>query len=353
VCSRNRWSGVLGRKFRVQSVVLGLVVGLGCLGILLRQVDLKQSWNALGRLNGPLLLIPLAMFFLNLPLRAWRWQTIFPSSARPGFGACLTVLGIGNMANFLLPGRAGDLARCILLNRETSLAESSRTLATLAVEKVLDGLALAGMVLLSVWILHPPHWVIAMLRGASLIFGGALILLVILRYQTKVLIVYVRGIFRAIHLSSLEQKFDRLLTSFADGLGAVTSGGQIFILFVMTAAIWSTEAGLVWGLAMALGIGVPLKAAVVAAAILGLGLMIPAAPGGLGTYELFGTEAFKLTGAAASSALALTVVIHAWVFVTNIALGICLLAVQGISVAQLRNRLAGDSAIETPVRRSA
>jgi uncharacterized membrane protein YbhN (UPF0104 family) len=77
----------------------------------------------------------------------------------------------------------------------------------------------------------------------------------------------------------------------------------------------------------------------VASAVLGLGLMIPAAPGGLGTYELFGTEAFKLAGIAASSALALTVVIHAWVFVANIAVGACLLAVKGISLAQLRNRL--------------
>ena len=82
-----------------------------------------------------------------------------------------------------------------------------------------------------------------------------------------------------------------------------------------------------------------LKSAVVASAVLGLGLMIPAAPGGLGTYELFGTEAFKLAGIAASSALALTVVIHAWVFVANIVVGICLLAVKGISLAQLRNRL--------------
>ncbi len=96
------------------------------------------------------------MFFLNLPLRAWRWQLIFPSSSRPSIGNCLTVLGIGNMANFLLPGRAGDLARCVLVGRAGSLNESSRTLATLAVEKVLDGLALVGMVLFSIWTLHPP-----------------------------------------------------------------------------------------------------------------------------------------------------------------------------------------------------
>ncbi len=294
------------------------------------------------------MLIPLAVFFVNLPLRAWRWQLIFPSTARPGFAACLSVLGIGNMANFLLPGRAGDLSRCLLVGRTASLSEGSRTLATLAVEKVLDGLALVGMALFSVWALHPPHWVLEMLRATTLIFGGALVLLVVLRYRTRALVDYVRRIFRVMHLSSLEEKFDNLLTSFAEGLSAVTSAGRMLTLLAMTAAIWVTEALVVWGLAQALGIAVPLKSAVVASAVLGLGLMIPAAPGGLGTYELFGTEAFKLAGVAAGSALALTVVIHAWVFVANVALGICLLAIKGVSLAQLRHQLEVEPGSDMP-----
>lgn len=329
----------MGRKFRVQSAVVGVLIGLGCLAILLKQVDLKQSWNALGRLNSPYLLVPVAVFFVNLPLRAWRWQLIFPASWRPSLAACLTVLGIGNMANFLLPGRAGDVARCVLVGGSGSLTDSSRTLATLAVEKVLDGLALVGMVLFSAWELHPPQWVLELIRVAILIFGGTLVLLVALRYRTRSLIDAVRRAFRWMHLSSLEERFDGLLTSFAEGLGAVSSAGQMLTLLLMTAAIWTSEAGMIWGMAGALGLAVSLKSAVVASALLGLGLMIPAAPGGLGTYELFGTEAFKLSGIAASGALALTVVIHAWVFVANIVVGICLLAVKGISLAQLRNQL--------------
>jgi uncharacterized protein (TIRG00374 family) len=342
----------LGRRFRVQSAVVGVLIGVGCLALLLRRVDLKQSWSALGRLNGPFLLVPLAVFFLNLPLRAWRWQLIFPSSSRPSIGNCLTVLGIGNMANFLLPGRAGDLARCVLVGRAGSLNESSRTLATLAVEKVLDGLALVGVMLFSIWALHPPHWLLDLLSMAILIFGGTLLLLVALRYRTRALIDAVRSGFRVVHLSTLEEKFDGLLTSFADGLSAVSSAGQMLTLLLMTAAIWITEAGTIWGLARALGLAVSLKSAVVASGILGLGLMIPAAPGGLGTYELFGTEAFKLAGIAASSALALTVVIHAWVFVANIAVGICLLALKGISLSQLRNRLEADPGSESTIQPS-
>jgi hypothetical protein len=254
------------------------------------------------------------------------------------------------MANFLLPGRAGDLARCVLVGRSGSLAESSRTLATLAVEKVLDGLALVAMVLFSAWALRPPYWVVELLRVATLIFGGALVLLLLLRYRTQAITPYVRRLFRFVHLSTLEQKFDGLLTSFADGLSAVGSLAQMLTLLLMTASIWATEAAVIWGLAAALGLAVSLKSAVIASALLGLGLMIPAAPGGLGTYELFGTEAFKLTGITASSALALTLVIHAWVFVANIAVGVCLLAVRGISLAQLRTRLQVESETATTIQ---
>lgn len=330
----------MGRKFRVHSAVVGILIGLGCVAILLRQVDLKQSWAALGRVSGPFLAVPLAVFLVNLPLRAWRWRLIFPQRQRPTFGACLTVLGIGNMANFLLPGRAGDLARCVLIGGSSSLSEGSRALATLAVEKVLDGLALIAMVLFAIWAVHPPHWVIELLRIAIFFFGGALILLVLLRYQTQALIQQVQLGFRWMHLSVLEQKFDGLLTSFADGLTAVSSPVQMLLLLAFTTAIWTTEATLIWGLAGALGLSLSLKSAVVASAVLGLGLMIPAAPGGLGTYELLGTEAFQLAGISSSGALALTVVIHAWVFIVNITVGICLLAIKGISLGQLRNRLA-------------
>jgi uncharacterized membrane protein YbhN (UPF0104 family) len=113
----------------------------------------------------------------------------------------------------------------------------------------------------------------------------------------------------------------------------------MLILLSMTAPIWATEVALVWGLAGSLGIALTFRSVMLASAVLGLGLMIPAAPGGLGTYELFGTEAFKLVGVAASGALALTIVIHAWVFVANIAIGLGALAIKGLSLAQLKDRL--------------
>jgi glycosyltransferase 2 family protein len=331
----NNWSVALGRKLRVQSSLIGILIGLGCLALLLRLVNLKDSWHALGRLSGPFMLFPFIVFCLNVPLRAWRWRLIFPAGPRPGLSSCVVALGIGNMANFLLPGRAGDIARSTLVGPTGSVLEGTRTLATIAVEKVLDGLALIGMVLFSIWTLHPPPWVILLLRTAVLIFASAVGLLLILRYRTHTIIGTLRRGFHWLGLSSLEERFDGVLTAFADGLSGIASREQFIILILFTGAIWTTEASLVWGLSRAIRLSVTMKSSVVATAILGLGLMVPAAPGGLGTYELLGTEAFKLAGIHSSDALALTVVIHAWVFVANVVAGLALLGIKGMNFAQL------------------
>jgi uncharacterized protein (TIRG00374 family) len=298
-------------------------------------------------LNGPFIIIPFIVFFLNLPLRALRWQLIFPPESRPGFRSCVLALGIGNMANFLLPGRVGDIARCTLAGPTGSLVESTQTLATLAVEKVLDGFALIGMVLFSIWTLNPPPWMLGLLRAAVLIFGGALVLLVFVRQRTRILVAWVRGACRWLPWPSLADRFDDLLSSFCDGLSGVASVEQVLTLMLLTGVVWITEASLIWGLSRAIGMTITMKSSIVASSILGLGLMIPAAPGGIGTYELFGTEAFKLAGIPASGALALTIVIHAWVFVANVLAGFVLLGIKGMKLAQLRRQFNEEPVVQS------
>ena len=339
----------MGRRLSLRSGILGVFITLICLAILLREVSLRQSLNSLTRLSGPFLLVTFVVFLVNLPLRSWRWQLIFPKSSRPHFVSCLVGLGIGNMSNFLLPGRAGDLARCVLL--DGSLNQGTRALATVALEKILDALALIGMVMFSILALHPPRWLVELVRVAVLTVGIGLIALLLVRYRSQALATFLNAVFRRTKLGFLEQKSGTVLCSLSHGLGAVNSATQMVSLLVLTAAIWVSEVILIWSIARGLVLPLSLKSAAVASAVLGLGLMIPGAPGGLGTYELFGTEVFKLAGMAASSALALTLGIHAWVFVANIALGICLLAAKGLSLDQLRKRIDIES--DAPTSRSA
>jgi len=78
--------------------------------------------------------------------------------------------------------------------------------------------------------------------------------------------------------------------------------------------------------------------------------MVPAAPGGLGTYELAGVAALRLIGVDAGNALALTLVIHAWVFLTSVGLGLCLLAHRGIRLTQIAGDLKAAPSTDSALR---
>jgi glycosyltransferase 2 family protein len=318
------------------SVFVGVIAGAVCLAVVLTKVEIRQSWKILSRLKGHWIYLALAVSWANLLLRGWRWQCIFPIRSRPGLRRCLQVLAVGNMGNNLLPGRAGDLARCALIQRNISMADSSEALATLGVEKVVDGFALLGFVLLSMWMLTPPRWVWQLGAASGVIFTAAILLFFFLRFwaeSVEAAIVLTGACFGA---PGLADRAVRLLRPFAGVLRAINSVGQVIAIVAATAAIWFTEAAVVWLLASALSVPLAAKAAVVVAAVIGLGFMIPAAPAGLGTYEAFGVAAFQFVGVAASGGLAATVLLHAWTFLVGTGVGLLCCGLTGWRFSQLR-----------------
>ena len=300
---------------------LGLLISLCFLVLLFRHVDLDQSWKDLAGVHVRLLLVPLLVTFVSTPLRPWRWQEIFPSTMRPGFIPCFGILSVGNMTNNLLPARGGDLLRCFLIQNKHSLSGASTALATLALEKVLDGLALLVIVLLSCCFFSPPQWLWKLGFLSGIVFVGALMMLVLLRYRTVWFLARVRSLFRVIRLVALGEKIAVLSEGFAEGLSAVTSPSHMTKLVLLTILVWVGDAALIWGIALVLDLSLSLPSAVFVSAVLGLGLMIPAAPGFIGTYEFFSVAALRASGIGSESALALAVVMHAWVFLATIILG--------------------------------
>src|SRR5512140_2295760 len=93
-------------------VVAGPLLSAFFLWIALRNTSLTQAWLTLRGFDPRLLVFPIIIVALNFLVRAWRWQSIFPSTSRPRFWPAFRALTISFAANNLLPGRAGDLGRC-------------------------------------------------------------------------------------------------------------------------------------------------------------------------------------------------------------------------------------------------
>jgi uncharacterized membrane protein YbhN (UPF0104 family) len=156
------------------------------------------------------------------------------------------------------------------------------------------------------------------------------------------LINVIRRLGTGLRLPRVGARLAALMAAFAGGLAILASFRKIAIVVLETAAIWSTEAALFWVFARVLHIELTPSGSIVATAILGLGLMIPAAPAALGTYEFFSISGLRLMGVAAGPALALTLLLHAWVLVFNTGLGLICMTASGLGFSQLTRSL--DSA---------
>lgn len=318
-----------------RSLFLGLSISILLLVVLLSQVQLKQSWHALTGLNLLSLLMPLVMTFASLTLRPWRWRAIFPRAVRPDFWHCFRVFAIGSMANNVLPGRGGDLMRCFLITGSRSLSAAGLTVGTLAIEKILDGLALLVIVLIWCFFLSPPQWLVNVGQGASVILTGGVAVILLLRFRFDWCTGWIRWLFNLVRLPSLGEKINGLLGKLVQGLAAVDSRRQMANALFLTWVIWSGETILVWGLAAALYIPLSFSGAAVVSAIVGLGLMVPSAPGFIGTYEFFSITALSLFGIEKEKALALSLLMHSWTFIMVSLLGLISLAISGIRFSTL------------------
>lgn len=326
---RSRWTSLVGLALSVLLVVL-----------LVWTVDLREAWRAILRMDHGQLWLPALLIAVGLTIRPYRWQMIFPPRHRPTFGRSLAVWSIANMSNNVLPARGGDVLRCFLIARGQPLRLAGTALATLGVEKVLDGLALLAVIVLASWFVTPPGWLHALTLAAALIFIGALVGMIVLQRSPAWIERIVLGVALRLRRPQLGRRVVGLLQSFADGLHAVRSMRQMSVLAGLTAATWFVEVALVWACARALGLPIELWHGTVIAAVLGLGLMVPAAPGYVGSYEFICVSVGAMFALSGEQALALALVMHAGVLLMTTVYGLVSLAATALNPKRSR-RAAG------------
>ena len=86
----------------------------------------------------------------------------------------------------------------------------------------------------------------------------------------------------------------RLLQRFALGLNALNNKRQVLVLITLTLTIWFLEFSIMFVVFLMFGLNLSFVAAIVTGVILSIGMMIPAAPGAIGTYQFFTVTGLQL-----------------------------------------------------------
>jgi len=123
------------------SLVAGIILSVAALYFAFRNVPLYALLNYLGSINYLWLFPSVVLVCFSFFIRAVRWRFILASSHQIGVREAFHPLMIGFMINCILPGRVGELARPIILQKKKKIPFATG-IATVAAERIFDVAAL-------------------------------------------------------------------------------------------------------------------------------------------------------------------------------------------------------------------
>ena len=127
---------------------VGIAISAVFLYLTLKGLKFAEMWDALRTARYSWIIPGVAVYFLGVWVRAWRWHYLLrplkPISTRTMF----PIVAIGYMGNNIYPARAGEVLRAVVLKRREDVPVSA-SLATIIVERVYDGVVMLAFVFLN------------------------------------------------------------------------------------------------------------------------------------------------------------------------------------------------------------
>ena len=307
---------------------LGLILSAALLAYTLRDVDFAHVSQVLRHSNGGLFVLATATATALFPIRAWRWRYILEPVA-PGlpFGVLFRATAIGMMVNNTLPARAGEFARAFALSRAAPQVGFGAAVASLVIDRIYDAVVI--VLLLVAAMLAPDFPGTTTLAGqpVSRVIGGVTVAAVLLLVALGAMAAYPA---RALALfdklirplsPALANRGASLLSSFANGLGALRSPRLASIIFLWTVVHWLVGCLSFYIAFRAVGIGAPFTAAMFLQSLIALGVAAPSSPGFFGVFEFFARQGLALYGISQNDAVSWALGYHILGFIPITLLG--------------------------------
>jgi hypothetical protein len=323
-----------------RSALLGLLGTLVFLALALRNVDLARVGAELGAVDYRLLLPAALSTLTGYAMRTVRWQQILRPIQPIGLGLLFRVLMLGFATNNVLPARIGEVVRAYTLGRKVGVPVSL-SLATLIVERVFDGLAL--LLLMTIALRWAPiggesDQLQLVEIASTAIFLSALVVLIALLLLRQRAIALIERLSRP-WPQRLAGRLRAFAESFIEGLNCLRQPAAVLRIAGLSLVVWSCE-GVAYALVarafnLNLDTGQMVGAVLFLVVFVNLGIMIPSAPGYIGTFQFFARLALMPFAVSAEQALGLAVVAHAIQYVLVTGIGLIVLWREQLSLSRL------------------
>jgi uncharacterized membrane protein YbhN (UPF0104 family) len=251
-------------------------------------------------------------------VRAERWQRLLVDErANPQRADTYALTCVGYMGNNVLPARAGDAIRVVLMAPRARTSKRT-VVGTLLAERLLD---IAVLV------------VVFVVVGYGLLgeVGGD---------KVEIILLAAAGIAIAVGIGYLAVRRNERILEFVAPMASATLGLRRahhgLLLLAMTMLIWGIEAGVWMSAAAAIGFGMGPIEGLYIVALASVFSMVPSGPAYAGTQDAAAILGLKALGATGAQAVAYIVMLRFVIVVPITLVGLVLLAARYGGLGRLR-----------------
>ena len=223
-------------------------------------------------------------------LRVVRWAPLLRPLAPVGFKTLNRIGAVGFMAVFLFPLRLGEFVRPYMLARAEPKIRMSEGLATIVVERVIDGLMVTLLLFLVLFQMPQDSDSFREIRlgawAALAVFLGGILVLIALYWRRDQALDLIDATVGRVSRKVATGLTD-LLRAFLKGLAVLPDWRNFAWFCVITAVYWGINGVGLWLFARGFGMTVPLVACYAMMSCVVVGMMIPNSPGNVGTFWYF------------------------------------------------------------------
>ncbi len=309
-------------------LLVGFALSLVFLWIAFRDLHLGEVWEALKGASYIWLIPGVAVYFISVWFRSWRWKFLLRGSKVVPTSRLFPVVVIGYMGNDILPFRLGEVLRAYVLWRKEGIHVGT-TLTTALLERLFDGLTLVCFVLFGLLFLPLSASLGRLVLIASAVFFGALVVFLFLAARPDLLRRAARGVLDRVVPARFRPPILRFLEGVIAGLEGLRSARDVFVLFGVTVWVWLLEALKYWLVSFAFDLHLGYVGVMVMGGAINLLTALPSLPGYIGTFEM-GIKILQGMGAPAAAAGSYILVLHAILLVPVTLLGLVFMGMEGV-----------------------
>lgn len=309
------------RRFAVQVATVAITLGFSYLAI--RGIDVQKAGQALRRSEYWWLAPALVAFGLGNLARALRWRSLFAPGRRPAPGPTTNAMMIGYFYNNILPSRAGEAARVLVL-KQRSDSPAVEITGTVVLERVFDVLAILLIFFVAgPWLPHVSWFGTAALVTAGLVISTAIAAAVLAVFDERPLRLLLRPLARFPIFSG--ERLERTIAEIAHGLAGLRKHRVALEALSWTVLAWLMSILCAYLVMQALRLQLPFTASVLVMVAVAVSMILPAAPASVGVFEGATLIALHAYGVNSSTALPYALVLHLVNFLPFLIVGAALL----------------------------